>query len=177
MNLLQIEYSEYLKNIKSLKLCIVGQDRYPKGANGIAFCKNSFDEFFDFYCCGKDVLYSLGYSEEMIRNKYSDPIELFFDLLSKGIGFINISYELLDETTEELFIAYQKYNRLFLIKSDRIVVLGSSRTKPLFEKQYHDFKIYKTLIHPSLKAKEYDEVEWKRKWETKYLKSVYDGDI
>lgn len=172
MNNLQINYKRILDETELLSVCIVGQDRYPNGSNGIAFCKDSFDEFFDHYCCGKDVLYSLGYSEKLIREKYSDPKELFFDLLKKGIGFINISYELLNETSKQMFQEYQKFNKPFLAKAKKIIVLGSSKTKPYFESQYSEFKITRTLIHPSLKAKEYNSTRWAQVWENEYLKKV-----
>ena len=39
MNNLNNEYQEKLQSIDKLNLVIVGQDPYPVGANGIAFCK------------------------------------------------------------------------------------------------------------------------------------------
>jgi len=156
LNELQKEYLLQLSKVDSLSICIIGQDKYPNGANGIAFCKDSLNDFFDLYCCGKEVLYSLGYKEEIIREKYSKPKELFFELLANGIGFINISCELLENTTERMFNTFQNYNRQFLKKSDRIVVLGSSKTKPLFESQYPEFNITETVINPSLKAKKFN---------------------
>jgi hypothetical protein len=169
---LRVDYLKRLGGIQSLSLCVVGQDRYPKGANGIAFCKNTFDEFFDHYCCGKEVLSSLGFSEKFIRSNYSDPIVLFHDLLQKGIGFINISNELLDHTTEKMFQEYQTYNTPFLQKSERIIILGSSKTKPLFKSQYPEFEILETVIHPSLKAKEFNLEKWNKVWGARYLAKV-----
>ena len=42
----RIEYRKAAKKVAQLKLVIVGQDPYPRGSNGIAFCKNTFDELF-----------------------------------------------------------------------------------------------------------------------------------
>lgn len=172
MNELQLKYLQILFEVKSLSICIVGQDRYPKGANGIAFCKDTLTEFFDSHCCGKTVLFSLGYSEKKIRDNYPDPKKLFFDLLENGIGFINLSYELLKDTSEEMFHMYQNYNEPFLKKADKIIILGISNTKPLFEKQYPNYKIRETIIHPSLTAKESSPNKWREKWETEYLKTI-----
>ena len=85
---------------------------------------------------------------------------MFLDLINKGIAFINISYELLADTTEKMFQEYQSYNKEFLDKTEHIVVLGSSRTKPLFESQYPEYRISETVIHPSLKAKEFNNEKW-----------------
>ena len=129
----RIEYLEAAEKVERFKLVVVGQDPYPKGANGIAFCKNTFDEFFDSYCCGKEVLYSLGYSKEAVVSKNENPLELFYGLLAQGIAFVNVSSVLLDDATDLKLSADKVYNENFLSKTDQIVVLGKSKTTKLFK--------------------------------------------
>lgn len=167
------EYLERVNKIDRLKLVIVGQDPYPQGANGIAFCKNTFEEFFDLYCCGKEVLFSLGYTEEYIVSKYKNPLALFCDLLSKGIAFINVSSLLLDDATELTLKADILYNENFLSKTDKIVVLGKSNATRLFKQYYSEYHIFVSLIHPSGLAKKHSQEEWENRWDTAYLKTTF----
>ena len=169
----RIEYRKAAKKVAQLKLLIVGQDPYPRGSNGIAFCKNTFDELFDQYCCGKEVLFSLGYSEDMIRSDFSSPKELFFHLLSNGIAFINVSSVLLDFADDESIKDDIEYNSLFLDKAFSVVILGKSKAMELFKLNYPKHEVGEALLHPSGKAKEFNKTEWNNKWAQPYLKKEF----
>ena len=164
-------YLERIEQIKSLKLVIVGQDPYPQGANGIAFCKNTFEELQDEYCCGKEVLHSLGIDIDELKNEFSNPIEMFFDLLDKGIAFINVNHTLFSENTD--VNKYKLYNNQFLNKTDKIVVLGLSTAKVAFQNTYPEYQNVNFLIHPSGKAKTNNLIQWVNIWAKTYLKDNF----
>jgi hypothetical protein len=172
-NNFSIEYLKEALKFDQFVLVIVGQDPYPKGANGIAFCKTTFDEFFDSYCCGKEVLYSLGYTEQFIKKNYASPIALFYDLLHKGIAFINVSSVLLKDKTIKTSKEDKTYNLQFLTKGNKIVVLGKSTATTLFREIYPEFPIKASLIHPSGKAKETYSIEWKEVWRSPFIRNNY----
>jgi hypothetical protein len=169
----RIEYLEAAEKVERYRLVVVGQDPYPKAANGIAFCKNTFDEFFYSYCCGKEVLYSLGYSKEAVVSKNENPLELFYDLLAQGIAFVNVSSVLLDDATDVKLSADKVYNENFLSKTDHIVVLGKSKATKLFKQYYPNHTISESLIHPSGLARKNDPEGWCNTWNKFYLKTTY----
>jgi predicted ATPase len=169
----RIAYLKAVEKVEKLKLVLVGQDPYPKGANGIAFCKNTFDELFDPFCCGKEVLYSLGLSKEAVEGKYENPVALFYDLLAQGIAFVNISSVLLVHATEKSLSEDKVYNENFLSKTERIVVLGKTKTRQIFDQYYPKRTISETLIHPSGLAKKSDPTEWLNTWRNPYLEKTY----
>jgi len=169
MPTLEDQYLKELDNIKTINVCIVGQDPYPKGANGIAFCKNEFKEFFDPFCCGKDVLESLGYDEGWIRSNYDNPIELFLRLLGEGIAFINVSRVPIGKATVSSFIEDQSYNNAFLEKSKNIILLGMSYTEPHFDQYYSGFTKTETVCHPSNNVKNNYPITWAKIYDTTYL--------
>ena len=171
MNNLKNEYLEKLQSIKQLKLVIVGQDPYPVGANGIAFCKNTFSELEDFRCCGKDVLHSLGIDLEQAKNEFSTPIELFMDLLDQGIAFINVNHELFSANSN--VEKYIDYNNQFLSKADKIVVFGLSTAKTAFLQHYSNYSNVSYLIHPSGRNKNSIPEQWNTIWANTYLKNNY----
>lgn len=181
------EANNYLKRrlalAEPIKLLIIGQDPYPSGATGIAFCKNSFEELFAKNCSGKYVLNSLGLHERNTR-RFGDTRELFYYLLEKGIAFINISNKLLEgefieghtksEFNQRLFrlnegkiLSSRKYNINFIENSTKIVLLGKWKTEPIFKKYYSEFEYNETLIHPS----NYNSKSPKatKEWESAYL--------
>lgn len=166
---LKEEYLEALKKIETINVCIVGQDPYAKGSNGIAFCKNEFSDFFDESCSGKDVLFSLGFDEGWIRSNYDDPIDLFRKLLHDGIAFINVSHTPFSKAKKVDFIEDQEYNNAFLEKSKNIILLGTSYTRPHFKEYYDGFEETETVCHPSFKAKSYDQEKWAKIYESSYL--------
>jgi len=171
MNNLKNEYQEKLQSIDQLKLVIVGQDPYPVGANGIAFCKNTFGELEDFRCCGKDVFHSLGIDLEHAKTELSTPIELFMDLLDQGIAFINVNHELFSANSN--VEKYKDYNNQFLSKADKIVVLGLSTAKTAFLQHYSNYSNVSYLIHPSGRNKNSTPEQWNAIWANTYLKNNY----
>tara|TARA_B100000674_G_C37966238_1_gene974712 strand:- start:3028 stop:3897 length:870 start_codon:yes stop_codon:yes gene_type:complete len=172
-NMNQLNYLQQSKMVDSFQLVIVGQDPYPNGANGIAFCKNTFDEFFNAYCCGKDVLFSLGYTKTKIKDNFEDPIQLFNHLLSEGIAFINVSSVLLADKTPVTIAEDKKYNLNFLEKAQKVVVLGKSKATSLFNEIYPEYSIDASLIHPSGLAKKSAAKEWGNVWSESYLGKTF----
>jgi hypothetical protein len=171
MNNFKNEYIEKLQSIDKLKLVIVGQDPYPVGANGIAFCKNTYSELEDFRCCGKDVLFSLGIDLEQAKNEFSSPIELFMHLLDQGIAFINVNHELF--TANSNVEKYKGYNNQFLSKANKIIVLGLSTAKTAFLEHYSNYSNVDYFIHPSGRNKNSIPEQWKSIWGTTFLKNNF----
>lgn len=164
-------YLGHLSVVDSIKLVIVGQDPYPVGANGIAFCKNTFSELEDFRCCGKDVLHSLGIDLDQAKNKFSSPIELFMHLLNQGIAFINVNHELFSSNSN--IEKYKGYNDQFLSKANKIVVLGLSTAKTAFLQHYRNYSNVSYFIHPSGRNKNTLPEQWNAIWASTYLKNNY----
>ena len=172
MKNLSESYLEKVQNVQSLKLVVVGQDPYPIGANGIAFCKSSFADLYDENCSGAYVLNALGYTLGYAIQTYINPVDMFMDLLDKGIAFVNMSGERLENTNIEYYQKFYDYNSAFLSKAEKIVVLGLTTSKAIFEELYaSNFKVTEYLIHPSGKNRE-DE-RWTRYWTGTYLKDKY----
>jgi len=168
---LKTVYLNKLKTVGSLKLLIVGQDPYPNGANGIAFCKDTFEELQDQFCCGKDVLFSLGVDIESAKDNFNSPVDLFFDLLEQGIAFINVNHELNSNNSKPE--KYRDYNLEFLEKAPEIVVLGLSTAKDAFEKHYSEYIPVNCLIHPSGRNKTNQFTQWNLVWNNSYLKNNF----
>jgi hypothetical protein len=166
-------YLQEVSKIQELKLAIVGQDPYPSGSNGIAFCKNTFEEFFHPSCCGKEVLYSLGFDRAFIQSHFNNPIDLFFHLLEEGICFLNISSVLLKDSSEQSLNEDKNYNEQFLSKSKKIVILGLGVATKLFNENYYGYPCVDYLIHPSGLAKKNYTKKWEEVWTKQYLKITY----
>jgi len=161
-------YFQDANNLSEINALIVGQEYpYPKSNNGVPFCKNSHYELFQENCCGSIVLRSLGLNEGSVREDYKNPKELFYSLLaSKGICFINISYQNLNSLSigeiEEATNEARDFNLGLVKKSKLIIVLGKDKTSHYFSKLYGDYKADVTLIHPSSRAE--NEEEWDKAW-------------
>ena len=176
-------YFKKIQELSKIKILIIGKDPYPKGANGVAFCKNSWDELFEGKetlendgeqrCCGQDVLYSLGFEEEKARAKFKSPIDLWLYMLEKGVVMINIAHSILkkDEfiygqatevyaetlfkANEEMILQSKELNDPIIEKSDELFILGELATKCIFNHFYEEFKDKprEVLIHPSIRGK------------------------
>jgi len=172
--LFQKQYQDLIKQKADIDFLIVGQDPYPKGAIGVAFCKNSHYEFFQNNCCGNLVTTSLGLNEEQIRAGYKNPKVMFFDLLlTKGIGFINVSNHLLSELKidelEKAILETKFENSEALGKAKNIILLGRGKTRSYFEKYYSEYNYDNVLLHPSKNAKNSNEEEWNNLWTSNYI--------
>lgn len=199
MNNLGKEYLDQVNQLESIKLLLVGQDPYKTNATGIAFHKNTFDLLFEKSdenrCCGQDVLASLGFSEAVIRKNFKQPNEVWYYLLNKGIGIINISHSILDapfiegqsrkefreklfESNEEKIRSSKELNDPIIRKTHRTMLLGYGITYPIFKEFYKEFfgNPHEALIHPSYSnflAGGEKQYEWRKTWEEPYLKETY----
>ena len=169
-------YLEKINCLERLELVLIGQDPYPYGANGIAFCKNTFDELFASNCCGKDVLYSLGFAEDYLSNNFLNPIDFFLKLLEKGIAFINVC-EAINETSESKIENTKSYNLKFIEKAKSIVILGKGKANELFKKYYPEITVDEVLLHPSGYNKANNYNEWAKTWNTNYLNKYLKSKI
>lgn len=91
----ETNYAEIVKNLEAIELLIVGNEPYPSGSNGIAFCKNTWRELLDGRCGGRYLLCSLGIDLGKIQRKYATPVFLFMEMAKKGIVCVNQHDELL----------------------------------------------------------------------------------
>ncbi len=186
-------YFNRIQELSKIKILIIGESPYSKGANGVAFCKNSWDELFEGKeileeneekrCCGQDVLYSLGFEEEKVRSKFESPIHLWIYMLERGIVMINIAHNILinkyipGQTTEvyaeALFKANQEtilkskaLNYPIIEKSDELFILGELAAKCIFNHFYTDFKDKpkEVVIHPSSRCKANENKEKHHEW-------------
>ena len=177
------QYYKVASGLDEIYLLVVGQDPYPTGANGVAFCKNKFPDFFDEYCCGKDVLYSLGISEEFARSEYLSPKECFMRLLtSQKICFINARNELTENPSDQELEAQLQlakiFNMPFIMKAKNIVLLGKVKTKMYFDSYQSGYSYGEVLIHPTSRNKNKTSLpEWTKVWGNKYLQKKYDLKI
>ncbi|MNU80520.1 hypothetical protein D3C71_701530 [compost metagenome] len=186
-------YFNRIQELSKIKILIIGESPYPNGANGVAFCKNSWDELFEGKeileegekkrCCGQDVLYSLGFEEEKVRSKFKSPIHLWIYMLERGVVMINIAHNILSDEfilgqtteayTEALFKANQEtilkskaLNYPIIEKSDELFILGELAAKCIFNHCYTDFKDKprEVLIHPSIRGKISKNKEKHHEW-------------
>lgn len=170
----EVQYKNLLKEKKEIDFLFIGQDPYPKGSNGVAFCKNSHYEFFQADCCGNNVTTSLGLTKEQIRTEYKNPKVLFYDLLlTRNIAFINVCRKLLSNLNEfelekAIYDTKKEYDST-LRKAKKIILLGKGKTRSYFEKYYSEFKYDTVLLHPSTKAKKDNEIEWNKIWSSNYI--------
>ena len=71
----------------------MGKDPYPHQANGIPFCKDSWNDLCKHNCSGFTVLQSIGIDLKQAKSNNASPVELFNNMASLGIFFLNLSYE------------------------------------------------------------------------------------
>lgn len=174
-------YYKKASELRSIKVLIVGQDPYPSGANGVAFCK---DNYYALYVeepetAGATVLKSMGIDMEKARKiGRKNPKVLFYELLTKsGICFINVYNKLYDQLNVEdrKTIAEEtaRFNLPIVKKAESIILLGKSVTKTTFEDFYQGINYSHVLIHPSLRAKESNPSEWTETWENNKLENLW----
>ncbi len=172
-------YYQAATELKEIDLLIIGQDPYPKDANGVAFCKNELEQFFDESCCGKDLLFSLGMSEDFVRKGFANPRHCFQNLLVKHkICFINASNAVtkdMNETQLELILEESKeFNLPFLKKAKQIIILGTGKTKEYYHRYNCGIEYTEAVIHPTGRNKKEYLSQWKKIWGTNYLQIKYD---
>lgn len=174
-------YYKKAKELSSIKVLIVGQDPYPSGANGVAFCK---DNYYALYVeepepAGATVLKSMGIDMEKARKiGHKNPKVLFYELLTKsGICFVNVYNKLYNQLNVEdrKAVAEEtaKFNLPMVEKAESIILLGKGITKTTFEDNYRGINYSHVLIHPSLRAKETNLSEWTETWENNKLEKLW----
>jgi len=174
------QYYRTAKELDSINFLIVGQDPYPTGANGVAFCK---DNYYSLYVeepepAGAIVLKSMGIDLEKARIiSRKNPKNLFYELLTKSrICFINVYSEIFDkidiEDRDRIAHETLKFNLPIVRKAKTIILLGKGTTKTTFEKYYIDIPYSHVFIHPSMRAKEANPTEWSDTWETNKLEKL-----
>lgn len=82
-------YQYAVESCSDVKLLVVGNKEYDNGANGIAFCKNSWLEILQPQCSGRYLLCALGINFQNVCVKYHNPVELFLEMAKRGIVFLN----------------------------------------------------------------------------------------
>jgi hypothetical protein len=174
-NLFADNYYASARALESIELLIIGQDPYPKGGNGVAFCKTSMYGLYEKDCCGGVVLESLGYSRKRAFDSYENSRAMFLDLLKfKGICFTNINprklslQEITNFPNDTI-----SFNEELIKKAKKIVLLGKGQTKDYFERLFKGYNPTKVLIHPSLRNESLDE--WSETWESDTLRRILES--
>ncbi|WP_300666886.1 hypothetical protein [Fluviicola sp.] len=199
-------YFNKIQERSKIEILIIGESPYPKGANGVAFCKNSWDELFEGKetlengekqrCCGQDVLYSLGFEEEKVRAKFKFPIDLWLYMLEKGIVMINIAHNILSnefikgqsteayakalfKANQETILKSRELNYPIIKKSDELFILGELAAKCIFKHFYKDFedKPREVLIHPSIRGIANENKEKSHEWSETWRKQYLLGKV
>ncbi len=171
-------YYSRARSMDAIRLVIIGQDPYPQNSNGVAFCKNSYYELFQENCSGGIILKSLGLDKEKARAiSPKNPKELFYELLTScGICFINIfnqvSKDMSAEETDAAAKEAREFNTLIIKKALKIILLGKSKTKDIFDEYYPNIICDHVLIHPSPHAKVHNQDEWSKTWATQKLAAI-----
>lgn len=173
-------YYRTASEMETIKLLVVGQDPYPTGSNGVAFCKDSYYSLYveEPETSGSIVLKSMGL--DMIKARqisWKNPKTLFLELLTKfGICFINVYNEPLDKIDmgKRRVNAAETYrfNLPIVKRAEKIVLLGKGITKNTFEEYYEGITYDHIFIHPSLSAKQSNPSEWAEIWETNTLEKL-----
>lgn len=173
-------YYRTASKMETIKLLVVGQDPYPTGSNGVAFCKDSYYSLYveEPETSGSIVLKSMGLDMKKARQiSRKNPKTLFYELLTKfGICFINVYNKAHDniDIEERRINAEQTYrfNLPIVKKAKKIVLLGKGITKNTFEEYYEGISYDHVFIHPSLSAKQSNPSEWAEIWETNTLEKL-----
>ena len=97
VNECELNYQNIVNLLDSIILLIVGNEPYPSGSNGIAFCKNTWPELMDGRCGGRYLLCSLGVDLCKAQDNYSSPVDLFVKMAKEKIVFVNQNDEFLYE--------------------------------------------------------------------------------
>jgi Nuclease-related domain len=168
-------YYDAARALESIELLIIGQDPYPNGGNGVAFCKTSMYGLYQEGCCGGIVLASLGYSRRRAFDSYENSRAMFLDLLKfKGICFTNVNpqkislQEIINSPNDAI-----NFNLELIKKAKKIVLLGKGQTKDYFERLFKGYHPTHILIHPSLRNENLDE--WSKTWQGDTLKKILES--
>ena len=134
------KYFKELKAIDSINILFIGKDPYPKGPNGIPFCKDNIEDLRKPNCSGKYLLYSLGIN---VDKEIRSPLDIFFDLLKRNkIGCINASYfpfKKKERTNKKIEYSESLNSQLFG-KSKQIIVAKSAIEILKKYKNYEELK-------------------------------------
>jgi len=177
----------YLTEIEAqakIKLVIMGKDPFPKGANGIPFCKNTWKEQLNPTSSGFIVLNSLGITRRNLETEFKTPTDCFLYLTTKGIVFLNLSYCFIGvgvsirkhRHREELREGF-KINEKFLKKADNIVLCGEAN-----KNRWNDFKNSKIneVVHPARNRNSPDpkiRERWQKSWSFNSLNDRYNINL
>ena len=174
------DYYKKAKELKNnLKLVILGKDPYPSERNGIAFCKDSFSKM-NKSCSGRYVIESIMEEDfDDIKDMYNEktPIDLFTDLLDKGVLFLNLSNKLLtdsDEINKNLTETLAE-NKQYLPKAGNFTFIKCGKFREKFFRE--NYLIYsekhEIVIHPDVRNKYQRTERWDSYWKKGVLKKLY----
>jgi len=147
------EYLNHIKTLDQINLVIMGKDPFPVGANGIPFCKETWKEQLNPTSSGFIVFYSLGLTQRKLEIEFETPTRCFLYLATKGIVFLNLSYELIggkiirDRHQKELREGFE-INEQFLKKAANIVLCGEAN-----KNSWNGFKHanINEVVHPAIR--------------------------
>jgi len=128
------DYQKIINNVTSINIVIMGKDPYPNESVGIPFCKPTWDSMLADSCSGRHVLNSLSidllsYEKDSLVEIYKTPIDLFIELVDKGIVFLNLSSDFIGGPIRKKNHKKQlkktlSINAPILEKSDHIICCG-----------------------------------------------------
>lgn len=176
------KYLTHICNQPEIKLVIMGKDPFPKGATGIPFCKPSWEEQLNPTSSGFIVINSLGISRNHLEADFVTPTNCFFELASKGIVFLNLSYSFIDGSIRkekhqvELRKGFET-NEKFLLRANKILLCGEAN-----KNRWNGFDAeVDEVVHPDIRngISRYERIrkDWLATWSFNSLNTRYNLNL
>lgn len=173
-------YRSLINSKTKYRIAIVGKDPFPTNATGIPFCKPTWPEQLQENSSGFHVLNSIGVIELIDEVKFPRPFDFFSFLISKGIVFLNISYEYIggpikrSDHRTQLDQAYL-INQPIMNSSDIVVLCGEAK-----KNRWNGFRHPSIIevVHPDNRNRisRFERIrnEWRENWLASALKEKFE---
>lgn len=173
-------YRSLINSKTTYRIAIVGKDPFPTNATGVPFCKPTWQEQLQQNSSGFHVLNSIGVIDLIDECKFLRPFDFFSFLASKGIVFLNISYEYIGGSIRRLEHRVQM-NQAYLINqpimhSCDIVLLCGEASKNRWNGFMHPNII--EVVHPDNRNRisRFERIrnQWSENWVTNVIKEKFE---
>ena len=178
------DYVKAINEAPKIWLVIMGKDPYPTAPQGIPFVKSTWEEMLNRNCSGRYVLESLGFpvsslSAAELTGRYDEPRQLFLNLASSGIVFLNLSYEIPDKDAK---VSWDKMTHLAKMEEADlinapycnvawlVILCGQAKERWRLPSHAHTQSI--ETVHPSIQCSVHQEQRIKDGWHTWWSQDV-----